>query len=386
MEKAEEEINEDNDEEEEKRREEEREEEKEEEEEEEEEVKEIGIKESVPQTEKEVDLKKRVEDFASSDWGMMQTDNMYSSDKHDSEVKSPFNAEDSCSAKETGDFIMTEADREQAFTGPPGIQSFGSEDEEEDEEYNLKEDMDIALEHDDEHYKQQKDLEEEDKDVEMVHKGMDESALGVCRNDGNEDEDDDEDENDYREESHLDLNSMGHTAPATSMPLTAAWSHSNPFSDPWAQPSSILSESNLSASRVQDPDTLTKFTADPDTTTTFSAEPDTPPKSPAEAFLDMSPPLIQGSEPQSDLQEEIGSSVPMESGILAPPAIGMSQSSTLSGTALSSHSSSETSTPEELRDYDSSSGVESRSDKQQTTSSCHANRHRAGPRYSPRAR
>ncbi len=226
--------------------------------------------------------------------------------------------------------------------------------------------MDIALEHDDEHYKQQKDLDEEDKDVEMVHKGMDESALGVCRNYGNEDEDDDEDENDYREESHLDLNSMGHTAPATSMPLTAAWSHSNPFSDPWAQPSSILSESNLSASRVQDPDTLTKFTADPDTTTTFSAEPDTPPKSPAEAFLDMSPPLIQGSEPQPDLQEEIGSSVPMESGILAPPAIGMSQSSTLSGTALSSHSSSETSTPEELRDYDSSSGVESRSDKQQT--------------------
>uniref|UniRef100_A0A673NP29 BTB/POZ domain-containing protein n=1 Tax=Sinocyclocheilus rhinocerous TaxID=307959 RepID=A0A673NP29_9TELE len=362
VEKAEEEINEDNDEEEE---EEEKEEDEEEEEEEEEEVKEIGIKESVPKTEKEVDLKKGMADFASSDWGMMQSDDMYSSNKHDSEVTSPFNAEDSCSAKETGDFIMTEADREQPFTGPPGIQSFGSEDEEEDEEEeHLKEDMDLVLEHDDEHHKQQKDMEEENEDVEMVRRGMDESALGVSRNDGNKDEDEDDD--DYREESHLDLNSMGHTAPATSMPFTAAWSNSNPFSDSWAQPSSVLSESNLSASRVQDPDTLTKFPVDPDTTTTFSAEPDTPPKSPAEAFLDMSPPLIQASEPQPDLQEETGSSVPVESGILAPPAIGMSQSSTLSGTALAAHSSSETSTPEELRDYDSSSGVESRSDKQQT--------------------
>ncbi|XP_043090705.1 histone-lysine N-methyltransferase SETD1B [Puntigrus tetrazona] len=359
VEKAEEEINEDNDDEEE----EEEEKEEEEEEEEEEQVKEFGIKESEPQTEKEVDLKKGVLDFASSDWGMMQSDDMYSSDKHDSEVTSPFNAEDSCSANETGDFIMTEADREQPFTGPPGIQSFGSEDEEEDEEEEqLKKEMDLALEHDDEHHKQQKELEEEDEDIEMVHRGMDDSALGVSKNDGNEDEDDE----DYREESHLDLNSIGHTVSATSMPLTAAWSNSNPFSDPWAQPPSVLSESNLSASRLQDPDTLTKFPADPDTTTAFSAEPETPPRSPAEAFLDMSPPLIQASKPQPDLQEETGSSVQVESGILAPPAIGMSQSSTLSGTALAAHSSSETSTPEELRDYDSSSGVESRSDKQQT--------------------
>lgn len=326
-------------------------------------VKDIGIKQSGPQTEKEIDLKKGVADFASSDWGMLHSDEEYSSNKHDSEVTSPFNAEDSCIAKETGDFIMTEADRDQPFTGPPGIQSFGSEDEEEDEEdEHLKEDMDLELEHDDEHHKQQKDINVENEDVDMVHRGMDESALGVSRNDKVEDEDD----NDYREESHLDLNSMGHTAQATSMPLTAAWSNSNPFSDSWAQPSSVQSESNLSASRVQDLDTLTKFLGDPDPTTTFLAEPDITPKSPTEDFLDMSPSLIQASEPQLDLQEETGSSVPVESGILAPPAIGMSQSSTLSGTALAAHSSSETSTPEELRDYDSSSGVESRSDKQQT--------------------
>ncbi|XP_016352096.1 mucin-2-like isoform X1 [Sinocyclocheilus anshuiensis] len=355
VEKAEEEINEDYDEEEEEK--------EKEEEEEEKELKEIGIKESVSQTEKEVDFKKGVADFASSDWGMMQSDDMYSSNKHDSEVTSPFNAEDSCSAKDTDDFTITEADREQPFTGPPGIQSFGSEDEEEDEEEEyLKEDIDLALEHDDEHLKQQKDLEEAGEDVEMVRRGMAECGLGVRTNDGNEDEDDD----DYRDESDLVLNSMGHTAQATSMLLTAAWSHSNPFSDPWAQPSFALSESNLSDSRVQDPDTLTKFQADLDTITTFSAKPGTPPTSPSETFLDTSPPLIQTLEPQPDIQEETGISVPVESGILAPPAIGMSQSSTLSGTALAAHSSSETSTPEELRDYDSSSGVESRSDKQQT--------------------
>uniref|UniRef100_A0A8C1VUK4 BTB/POZ domain-containing protein n=1 Tax=Cyprinus carpio TaxID=7962 RepID=A0A8C1VUK4_CYPCA len=354
VEKAEEEINEDNDEEEE--------EEKEEEEEEEEELKEIGLKESVPQTEKEVHFKKGMADFASSDWGMMQSDHMYSSNKHDSEVTSPFNAEDSCSAKDTDDFTITEADREQPFTGPPGIQSFGSEDEEEDEEAeHLKEDMDLALEHDDEHLKQQKDLEEADEDVEMVRRGMAESGLGVRTDDGNEDEDED----DYRHESDLVLNSMGHTAGATSMPLTAAWSNSIPFSDSWAQPSFALSESNLSDSRVKDPDTLTKYPADLDIITTFSVEPDTPPKSPFEAFLNKSSPLIQTLKPQSDIQEETGISVSVESGILAPPTIGMSQSSTLSGT-VAAHSSSETSTPEELQDYDSSSGVESRSDKQQT--------------------
>ncbi|XP_059415006.1 mucin-2-like isoform X2 [Carassius carassius] len=345
VEKAEEEINEDNDEEEEEK-----------EEEEEEALKEIGIKEYVPQTEKEVYSKKGVADFASSDWGTMQSDDIYSSNKHDSEVTSPFNAEDSCSAKDTDDFIITEADREQPFTGPPGIQSFGSEDEEEE---HLKEDMDLALEHDDEHLKQQKDLEEADEDVEMVRRVMAESGLGVRTDDGNEDEDD------YRDESDLILNSMGHTAQATSMPLTAAWSNSNPFSDPWAQPSFALSESILSDSRVQDPDTLAKFPADLDTIPTFSAEPDTPPKSPSEAFLDTSPPLIKTFEPQPDIQEETCISVLVESGILAPLATGMSQSSTLSGT-VAAHSSSETSTPEELGDYDSSSGVESRSDKQQT--------------------
>ncbi|XP_051776622.1 microtubule-associated protein 1B isoform X2 [Erpetoichthys calabaricus] len=45
---------------------------------------------------------------------------------------------------------------------------------------------------------------------------------------------------------------------------------------------------------------------------------------------------------------------------------GLSKSSTLSGPELAAQSSSETSTPEELKDFDSSSGVESRSDEKVT--------------------
>nr|XP_021328323.1 mucin-5AC [Danio rerio]XP_697084.4 mucin-5AC [Danio rerio] len=343
VEKAEEEINEDNDEEEE-----------EEEDDEEDEVREIGIEEPLPQTEKDDDFKKGVTGFASSDWGMMQSDDMFSSNKHDSEVTSPFSAEDKCSAKETHGFAINETDEEKPFTGPPGIQSFGSEDEEEDEE-DLKEHMD--LEHDAEDHKQQEEKEKEDEDVEMIHKGMAES--GVCGNYDDDDEEDEEENQNYTEERCLDFSSTGHNAPATTMPSTTAWSQSNPFSDSLAQPASFLSESSLSDTRFQDPDTTSTFSAVPETSITFAADPDTPPKSPA-------PPLIQASEPQPESQAETGYSVPAEPGILAAPAIGMSQSSTLSGTALAAHSSSETSTPEELRDYDSSSGVESRSDKQQT--------------------
>ncbi|XP_056308912.1 mucin-2 [Danio aesculapii] len=344
VEKAEEEINEDNDEEE----------EEEEEDDEEDEVREIGIEEPLPQTEKEDDFKKGVTGFASSDWGMMQSDDMFSSNKHDSEGTSPFSVEDKCIAKETGGFAINEADGEQPFTGPPGIQSFGSEDEEEDEEEDLKKHMDLELDAED--HKQQEEQEKEDEDVEMIHKGMAES--GVCGNDDDEDDEEDEEENqNYTEERCLDFCSTDHNAPATTMPSTTAWSQSNPFSDSLAQPASFLSESSLSDTRFQDPDTTTTFSAVPETSITFSADPDTPPKSPA-------PPLIQASEPQIEAQEETVYSIPAEPGILGAPV--MSQSSTLSGTALVAHSSSETSTPEELRDYDSSSGVESRSDKQQT--------------------
>ncbi|KAF5906011.1 fibrous sheath CABYR-binding protein-like [Clarias magur] len=149
------------------------------------------------------------------------------------------------------------------------------------------------------------------------------------------------DEDDY-EEGYLD--NLNRTAPAPSIPMTAAWGPSNPFADTWAQPTSI----NITSSSLD----------------IKTADPETPTKSPAETWLEK--PLGHLTEPHHEVREEMESSVPVDGINLCAPPIGMSQSSTLSGTALAAHSSSETSTPEELRDYDSSSGVESRSDKQQT--------------------
>uniref|UniRef100_A0AAZ3R9M1 Uncharacterized protein n=1 Tax=Oncorhynchus tshawytscha TaxID=74940 RepID=A0AAZ3R9M1_ONCTS len=181
--------------------------------------------------------------------------------------------------------------------------------------------------------------EDDDDDVEMPSEGVTESGLESC---GNADEDD------YTEEDRLDnLN-------RSTVPPSSAWGQTNPFTDPWAQPH--LSSPHTASSPLSD----------------HGADgPETPTQSSAQAWLDLSAPSLmlqseQPSEPQT-APEEMESSSPVEASAPPdPPAVGMSQSSTLSGTALAVHSSSETSTPEELRDYDSSSGVESRSDKQQT--------------------
>uniref|UniRef100_A0A3B1IJF8 BTB/POZ domain-containing protein n=1 Tax=Astyanax mexicanus TaxID=7994 RepID=A0A3B1IJF8_ASTMX len=120
-------------------------------------------------------------------------------------------------------------------------------------------------------------------------------------------------------------------------PNLLTWGTSNPFADTWAQPTSIH---------------LTSGPLD-----IGEADPEMPNKSPAEAWLEK--PLGQLAEPHHEMHKEMDNSVPVDGSNLGVPAVGMSQSSTLSGTALAAHSSSETSTPEELRDYDSSSGVES---------------------------
>ncbi|TRY95725.1 hypothetical protein DNTS_022125 [Danionella cerebrum] len=324
VEKAEEEINEDN-----------------EEEEEEDEIREFAVEEPLAQTKKEECFGSRETDFARSEWGTRIPDDMFGGSKPHSEVVSPFNAGSMRGPEEMAEFLGHEADENQPFTGPPGIQSFGSEDEEEDdEEEHLKEDMDLGSDQEEE--QQQNELRKQDVDVEMVYKSKDETSDDF----GNEDEDD------YTEETHTDLK---RGAQATSMP--EGWSRPNLLSDPIPQPASLFSESSLYDSGF--PETTRGFATDPKIMAAFSADPDTPPKSPV-------PPPIHASEPDPETQDETGCSVPATAGALAAPAIGMSQSSTLSGTALAAHSSSETSTPEELREYDSSSGVESRSDKQQT--------------------
>uniref|UniRef100_A0AAZ3RKG7 Uncharacterized protein n=1 Tax=Oncorhynchus tshawytscha TaxID=74940 RepID=A0AAZ3RKG7_ONCTS len=235
------------------------------------------------------------------------------------------------------DSSLKGSEGEGAFMCSPDVETLAIEEERVDVD-----DMDLSSERAVDHRKvcQQEDEEEEDdEDVEMPSEGVTESGLESC---GNADEDD------YTEEDRLDNLSR------SPIPPSSAWGQTNPFTDPWAQPH--LSSPHTASSPLSD----------------HGADgPETPTQSSAQAWLDLSAPSLmlqseQPSEPQS-APEEMESSAPVEAS--APPgphAVGMSQSSTLSGTALAVHSSSETSTPEELRDYDSSSGVESRSDKQQT--------------------
>ncbi|XP_069381022.1 proteoglycan 4 isoform X2 [Paralichthys olivaceus] len=217
--------------------------------------------------------------------------------------------------------------------GSPNVETLANEEEEdEDEEDERVDDMDLSSERIEEHHKvfqQQERDEEDDEDVEMHSEGVTESCGNV-------------DEDDFNEEEHLD--NLNRSVPPPCMPPAPSWGQTNPFADTWGQPASLLSVS--SPSPVSDHG---------------AAESETPTQSPAQACLDSSAPSFA---PQPELQsahEEMKGSEEVQD-LLAGPAMGMSQS----GTGLSAHGSSETSTPEELRDYDSSSGVESRSDKQQT--------------------
>ncbi|XP_029996076.1 dentin sialophosphoprotein-like [Sphaeramia orbicularis] len=208
--------------------------------------------------------------------------------------------------------------------GSPNVETLANEEEEdEDEEDERVDDMDLSSERVEEHHKVlQHQEQDEDEDVEMHSEGVTESCENV-------------DEDDFNEEERLDnLNRSG--LPASS------WGQTNPFSDTWAQPTSLLS--------VSSPSPLSDHGA---------AESETPTQSPAQTCLDSSAPSFA---PQSEQEPQKHDLAPEEAhDLLATPGVGMSQSST-----LAPHSHSETSTPEELRDYDSSSGVESRSDKQQT--------------------
>ncbi|XP_067427580.1 pneumococcal serine-rich repeat protein [Thunnus thynnus] len=228
--------------------------------------------------------------------------------------------------------------------GSPNVETLANEEEEDDDEDERVDDMDLSSERVEEHHKvfqqQEHDEEEEDEDVEMHSEGVTESCGNV-------------DEDDFNEEERLD--NLNRSGPPPCVPPASSWGQTNPFSDTWAQPASLVTMS--SPSPVSDHG---------------AAESETPTQSPAQPCWDSSAPSLA---PQSDQEpqqhpsahEQMKGSAPDEAhALLAPSAVGMSQSSTLSGTALVAHSSSETSTPEELRDYDSSSGVESHSDKQQT--------------------
>lgn len=227
--------------------------------------------------------------------------------------------------------------------GSPNVETLANEEEEDDDDERV-DDMDLSSERVDEHHEvfqqQKQDGDEDVEDVEMHSEGVTES----CEN---------ADEDDFNEEEHVDSLSRSGVPPCE--PPSSPWGQTNPFCDPWAQPTSQLFVS--SPSPISDHGLV---------------ESDIPTLSPAQTHLDSCSPSFatqceEQPKPRESAHGEIKSSDLDEGHILlADPAVDFSQPSNLSGTALAVHSSSETSTPEDLCDYDSSSGVESRSDKQQT--------------------
>ncbi|CAN9505951.1 unnamed protein product [Ophioblennius macclurei] len=216
------------------------------------------------------------------------------------------------------------------FMGSPNVETLANEEEEdEDEDDERVDDMDLSSEKVEEPHKayQDQDQEDEDEDVDMRSEGVTESC-------GNADEDD---LNENERQDNLNRSSTAPPPPSDSP--TSHWGQSNPFADTWAQPISLLSVS--SPSPVSDHG---------------AADSETPTQSPAQACLDGGAPSSFAPESEQNLEKEEGH------GLLMAPAVGASNTSP----GPAAHSGSETSTPEDLRDYDSSSGVESRSDKQQT--------------------
>ncbi|XP_031150984.1 nucleolar protein dao-5 isoform X2 [Sander lucioperca] len=226
--------------------------------------------------------------------------------------------------------------------GSPNVETLANEEEEdEDEEDERVDDMDLSSERVEEHHKvfqqRERDENDEDEDVEMHSEGVTESAENV-------------DDDDFNEEERLDNLNRAGPAPCAPPASSSSWGQTSPFCDPWAQPASLLAAS--SPSPVSDHG---------------AAESETPILSPALAHFDAgAPSFAPRSERESAREEEMKSSADDEAHVLfAAATVGVAAPGG-GGAGPATHSSSETSTPEELRDYDSSSGVESRSDKQQT--------------------
>ncbi|CDQ75993.1 unnamed protein product [Oncorhynchus mykiss] len=205
-------------------------------------------------------------------------------------------------------------------------------------------DMEVGSEWADDPRRARRD-EDEDDDVEMASEGVTESGLESY---GNADEDD------FAEDERLD--NLNQALPA----LAAQWDQPNPnsFCDPWAQPHPQAA----SASPLQTPTSPSDpWQADMETPTQYSTQPWL--QLAATPFVPALHEPLHQPAPASPLEKE--TLAPLHS--LSPIAAsgrGMSHSSTLSATELAVHCNSETSTstPEELCDYNSSSGVESRSE------------------------
>lgn len=270
-----------------------------------------------------------------------------------SEFSTPGVMEGTESMDDLGDGSLKGAiDMEGASAGSPDSEKvpdipandFDEDEYDEDDDNDRVCDMDVCSERTDELQRPRHDNdvdEEEDDDVEMASEGVTESGLESY---GNADEDD------FAEDERLDnLNRVAQPPPPP--PLlpsapAAQWDQPNPFTDHWAeplQPQQAL-ENFSQVAGAAGPSPL----VDP-----WQIDSETPTQAPAQAWLELgSAPFVNEnqeaahhSSAKNEAQMYLDHSNPALMHTLAPAPLsapGMSLSSTLS---------SETSTPEELGDY-----------------------------------
>lgn len=244
------------------------------------------------------------------------------------------------------------------FERVPDIPANDFEEDEDDDDEDRVCDMDMGSERAEDPQRARHDNEveeEEDEDVEMASEGVTESGLESY---GNADEDD------FADDERLDNLNRAAQQPPPPPPLlpsvpAAQWDQPNPYPDPWAQPLQPLQPWQHLQDHSQPfyPAVVSPAPVSP-STYPWQADSETPTRSPAQAWLELgSAPFvpqnqetsrhssIQVEPPKPEPQTEMNKSSPAPMQTLAPallPVPGMSQSSTMS---------SETSTPEELRDY-----------------------------------
>ncbi|XP_068448481.1 pneumococcal serine-rich repeat protein [Clinocottus analis] len=214
-----------------------------------------------------------------------------------------------------------------------------------DEPQRLRHDNDVAEdEEDEEEEEDDEDEEEEDEDVEMASEGVTESGLESY---GNLDEDD------FAEDERLDnLNKVVEPPPPPLLPcaMAAQWDQPNQFADPWGGPQPQQGLEHASQPAQVAGAAAASPLADP-----WQADSNTPTRT--QAWLELGsasffpenrevPHCSIKDEPQNvEAQMNMDQSCPALMQTMAPALLsapGMSLSSTLS---------SETSTPEELCDY-----------------------------------
>ncbi|XP_035390755.1 uncharacterized protein LOC118242699 [Electrophorus electricus] len=267
-----------------------------------------------------------------------------------SELSAPGVLEGTESIDDLGDASLKGADGEGASAGSPDFERVpdipaNEDDDDEDDDYDRVYDMEVGSERAEDLHRQCHDNEDEDEDVEMASEGITESGLESY---GNADEDD------FAEDYRLDnLNRMQAPPIVPLAPPAAQWGQANLFADPWVQP------------LQPDPAPLSSPPSNP-----WQQDSETPTQAPAQAWLEVGnaeggpssphPPAFMDPTPSSSQHVPVHATdldACLKPG-LAPSLQNVSHSSTLSGPELLAHSCSDTSTPEELKDYSISPGLE----------------------------